>query len=103
MSRKLITLFGTIAILALFATPAFAKEITIQGRLQRTVEAGGWVVAASGQKYLILNAQRFQNEKWFAEGNEVFIAGAYVSRVGTMKNIPIIRVGTIACMAVEPI
>jgi len=75
MSRKLITLFGTIAILALFATQAFAKEITIQGRLQRTVEAGGWVISSGNQKYLVLNAQRFQNEKWFAEGNEVEAVG----------------------------
>ena len=75
MSRKLVTLFGVIALLALFTTQAFAKEITIQGRLQRTVEAGGWVIASGNQKYLILNARRFQNEKWFAEGNEVEAVG----------------------------
>ena len=75
MSNKLITLFGTMALVALFATPGFAKEITIQGGLQRTVEAGGWVISKSTQKYLILNAQRFQNEKWFAEGNEVEAVG----------------------------
>lgn len=75
MSKKLITIFGTIALLALFATPVFAKEMTISGRLQKTVEAGGWVIAAGNQKYLILNAQRFQNEKWFAEGKEVEAIG----------------------------
>ena len=75
MSRKLITLFGIVALLALFTPPAFAKEVTVQGRLQRTVEPGGWVIAASGQKYLILNAQQFQNEKWFAEGIEVEAVG----------------------------
>ena len=75
MSRKLITLFGTVAVVALFATSAFAKEITIQGRLQRTVEAGGWVISSGNQKYLVLNAQRFQNEKWFAAGNEVEAVG----------------------------
>ena len=75
MSRKLITLFGTVAVVALFATQVFAKEITIQGRLQRTVEAGGWVISSGNQKYLVLNAQRFQNEKWFTEGNEVEAVG----------------------------
>ena len=75
MTRKLITLIGTIALLALLTTPAFAKEMTIQGRLQRTVEPGGGVIASGNQKYLILNAQRFQNEKWFAEGNEVEAVG----------------------------
>ena len=75
MTRRLITLFGTIALVTLFATPAFAKEITVQGRLQRTVEAGGWVITSGNQKYLLLNAQRFQNESWFAEGNEVEAVG----------------------------
>ena len=75
MTRKLITLFGTIVLVALFATPAFAKEITVRGRLQRTVEAGGWVITSGNQKYLLLNAQRFQNESWFAEGNEVEAVG----------------------------
>jgi hypothetical protein len=37
------------------------------------------------------------------EGDEVFIAGAYVSRVGESKNLPIVRVGNIASMAVEPV
>ena len=75
MSRRLITIIGAVALLALFTTQVFAKEMTVRGRLQRTVEAGGWVIAAGNQKYLILNAQRFQNEKWFAEANEVEAVG----------------------------
>lgn len=75
MSRRLITIFGTIALLALLTTQVFAKEMTVRGRLQRTVEPGGWVIAAGNQKYLILNPQRFQNEKWFAEANEVEAVG----------------------------
>lgn len=75
MSRKLITLMGTIALAALFATQAFAKEITIQGRLQRTVEPGGWVVAGNNQKFLILNYRQFQNERWFVAGTEVEATG----------------------------
>jgi uncharacterized protein YggE len=75
MSRKLITLLGAFVLVALFTTQAFAKEITVQGRLQRTVEPGGWLITASNQKYLILNAQRFEGDTWFAVGNEVEAVG----------------------------
>ena len=75
MKRKLINILGALALATLFTTQVFAKEMTVQGRLQRTVEAGGWVIVAGNQKYLILNSQRFQNEKWFAEGNEVESSG----------------------------
>lgn len=75
MNRKLITIFGAVVLVALLAGQTFAKEITVRGRLQRTVEPGGWVLVSGNQKYLILNPQRFQNEKWFAETTEVEAAG----------------------------
>jgi uncharacterized protein YggE len=75
MKRKLITVLGALALVALFTTQVFAKEITVQGRLQKTVEPGGWIIAAGNQKYLILNSRQFLNEKWFAEGNEVESSG----------------------------
>jgi uncharacterized protein YggE len=75
MSRKLVTMLGAVALVTLLAGQVFAKEITVRGRLQRTVEAGGWVIVAGNQKYLILNPQRFQSEKWFAESNEVEAVG----------------------------
>ena len=75
MKRTLITILGAMTLAVLFTTQVFAKEITIQGRLQRTVEPGGWVITIGNQKYLILNAQGFQSEKWFAEGNEVEAGG----------------------------
>jgi uncharacterized protein len=75
MKRRLITILGALAMLTLLAGQSFAKEITIRGRLQRTVEPGGWVIVSDNQKYLILNAQRFQNESWFAESNEVEASG----------------------------
>ena len=90
MSRKLMTIgslkpiLGAVTLVALLATQVFAKELTVHGRLQRTVEAGGWVVVSDNQKYLILNAQRFQNEKWFAEGNEVEAVGETKSGVVTI-------------------
>src|SRR4030095_12092032 len=70
MKRKLITSLGALAVVSLFTTQVFAKEMTVEGRLQKTLEPGGWVIAAGNQKYLILNSQRFLNEKWFAENNE---------------------------------
>src|SRR5882672_574067 len=73
--RSLKTILGAVALLALLATQVFAKEMTVRGRLQRTVEPGGWEVVSGNQKYLILNARSFQNEKWFAEGNEVEAVG----------------------------
>jgi uncharacterized protein YggE len=74
----------TIALLALLATQVFAKEITVRGRLQKTVEAGGWVITAGNQKYLILNPQRFQNEKWFAAATEVEAVGETKAGVMTI-------------------
>ena len=73
--RKLVLVLGAIALVASLATQALANEMTVRGRLQRTVEAGGWLIVSGDQKYLVLNAQRFQNEKWFAEGNDVEAVG----------------------------
>ena len=83
MTRKLISMLGAIALLALLTTQVFAKEITIQGKLQRTVEPGGWIIAAGDQKYLVLNAQRFQNQSWFAVSTEVEATGETKSDVMT--------------------
>jgi hypothetical protein len=46
-----------------------------------------------------------ESESWsgISLGDEVFIAGAFVGRVGYRKNIPIIRIGNIAAMPEEPI
>ena len=75
MKRKLIIILAALALVTLFTTQVFAKEMTVQGRLQKTVEPGGWVIAAGNQKYLILNSQRFLSETWFAEGNEIESSG----------------------------
>jgi uncharacterized protein YggE len=83
MIRKLIPILGVIALIGFFTTQVFAKEMTIRGRLQRTVEPGGWVVVSGNQKYLILNAQTFQKEKWFSEGTEVEAVGEPKSDVMT--------------------
>lgn len=79
--KKLLTICSVLALLTFFAAPAIATANygdpgkAIRGRLQRTVEAGGWLIVENGQKFLLINAQRFQNESWFREGAEVEAVG----------------------------
>ena len=75
MRIKISKMLGVLVLLTLFAGQTFAKEITVRGRLQKTVEAGGWVIVSGNHKYLLLNAQRYQNEKWFMETSEVEAVG----------------------------
>jgi hypothetical protein len=80
MMKHLTIVVGVIALLALFAVQASAKEITVRGRLGRTVEAGGWLIlvkpnGTATTKYLLLNPQRFQKESWFRAGTEVEATG----------------------------
>ncbi|HET6669796.1 MAG TPA: SIMPL domain-containing protein [Pyrinomonadaceae bacterium] len=79
--RRLLTICGVLTLLTFFAAPIIAGpsaveiDKTVRGRLQRTVEAGGWLVVENNQKFLLLNAQRFQNESWFKESVEVEAVG----------------------------
>jgi hypothetical protein len=81
LKRFLNSMVALVLIVALAAQVlAASKEITVRGRLQPTVEAGGWVIVSGEQKYLLLNANRFKNESWFREGAEV-------EAVGETKNV----------------
>jgi uncharacterized protein YggE len=66
--------FAAALVLTLAAQTASAAEVTVRGRLGRTVEAGGWLIL-SKEKYLLLNAGKWTNESWFREGAEVEAAG----------------------------
>lgn len=71
-------LFLLTTVLALFlgaATASHAKEITVRGKLQKTVEAGGWLIVNRDSKYLLLNAKDFQNNSWFKESANVEAVG----------------------------
>lgn len=57
------------------ATILQAKEITVRGKLQKTVESGGWLIVASDAKYLILNPKNFQSNAWFKESTNVEAVG----------------------------
>ncbi len=73
--KRILIIACTIAVVLSLAGALVAKEITVQGRLQKTVEQGGWVIAAGKNKYLILNARNFQKETWFKESAEVEAIG----------------------------
>jgi uncharacterized protein YggE len=79
--RRILAICGVLTLLTFLAAPIIAapggveSDKTVRGRLQRTVEAGGWLVVENNQKFLLLNAQRFQNENWFKEGVEVEAVG----------------------------
>ena len=77
MRRTLLTWATLCALICVPAAPgAFAaEEITVRGRLAPTVEAGGWLVVATRQKYLLLNAERWRNESWFRADAEVEATG----------------------------
>lgn len=79
MFRRLTMMTGALALVALLALQAAAQQITIRGHLERTVEAGGWLIVSDTDetttKYLLLNPQRFQKKSWFRTGAYVEVTG----------------------------
>ena len=79
MMKRFSMMAGALALAAVFTMQAAAQEISIRGRLARTVEAGGWLILTDTDeeppKYLLLNAQKFEKESWFRSGTEVEAAG----------------------------
>ena len=78
--KRLLLITGLIALVFGTANILHAKEITIRGKLQKTVEAGGWLIVSGETKYLILNARNYQNNDWFKES-------AGVEAVGETKDV----------------
>jgi len=73
--KRLLLLTGVMALVLGSANVLHAKEITVRGKLQKTVEAGGWLIVNDNSKYLILNAKTFQNNAWFKESTGVQAVG----------------------------
>lgn len=74
--KRLLLITGVIAVVLSAATILHAKEITVRGKLQKTVEAGGWlVVEGDNNKYLILNSKDFTKHSWFKEATNVEAVG----------------------------
>lgn len=74
-SKAIFRAAAVVALCASLSGAAWAQEITVRGRLGRTVEAGGWLVVAAKQKYLVVNAAKWKDETWFREGTEVEATG----------------------------
>jgi uncharacterized protein YggE len=73
--KRLFLIPAMMALVLGAATAIYAKEITVRGKLQKTVEAGGWLIANRDTKYLLLNAKDFQNNGWFKESTNVEAVG----------------------------
>jgi uncharacterized protein YggE len=73
--KRTLLITGVVALILTATTILHAKEITVRGKLQKTAEAGGWLIAASDAKYLILNAKNFQSNAWFKESTNVEAVG----------------------------
>jgi len=82
MRKQLLMSAGLLTLVALLTAQAFAREITVRGRLGRTIEAGGWLIHSDTEKYLILNPQAFQKEAWFREAVSVEATGE--TKLGTI-------------------
>lgn len=75
LMKRILLQFCVISILLCSAIALQAKEITVRGHLQKTVEPGGWVISTAKAKYLILNARDFQSNSWFKESALVEAVG----------------------------
>ena len=73
--KRLFLIPVMMALVLAVATTSYAKEITVRGKLQKTVEAGGWLIVNRDTKYLLLNAKDFQNNGWFKESTNVEAVG----------------------------
>src|ERR1044072_6925966 len=73
--KRLILIPAMMALVFGAAIATHAKEITVRGKLQKTVEAGGWLIANRDSKYLLLNAKDYSNNSWFKESTNVEAVG----------------------------
>ena len=73
--KRLLLLTGVMALVLGAVNIIQAREITVRGKLQKTVEEGGWLIVATDAKYLILNARNFQSHAWFKESTNVEAVG----------------------------
>jgi uncharacterized protein YggE len=72
--KRLILITIAISIALASVSAIKASEITITGKLQKTIEAGGWLIVGKS-KYLLINSNKFQSESWFKESTNVEATG----------------------------
>lgn len=51
------------------------EGIVLTGTLEKTVEAGGWLLKTEEKSYLLLNIEEYRGEPWFQEGRKVRVRG----------------------------
>lgn len=73
--RRGLTIICATAIFLFAATSNCAAQTTIRGKLQKTVEPGGWLISNETSKYLLLNGSKFEKYSWFKESTEVQAEG----------------------------
>ena len=73
--KRLLLITSVLAVILSTASVLHAKEITVRGKLQKTVEAGGWLIVSGDTKYLILNPKNFEGNDWFKVGTNVEAVG----------------------------
>jgi uncharacterized protein YggE len=73
--KRLQLITTVMAVILATVTVLHAKEITVRGKLAKTVEAGGWLIVSADTKYLILNPKNFQGNDWFKESTNVEAVG----------------------------
>ena len=73
--KRLLLITSVMAVILGTASVLHAKEITVRGKLQKTVEAGGWLIVTNDTKYLILNPKNFDSNDWFKVGTNVEAIG----------------------------
>jgi len=81
--KRLLLITSVLAVILSTTTVLHAKEITVRGKLQKTVESGGWLIVKDDTKYLILNPKNFESNDWFKVGTNVEAVGE-VKEVMTM-------------------
>lgn len=72
--KRLFLLTTVLSAILMLGISVQASALTVTGKLQKTVEPGGWVIAGK-DKYLLLNFKKFQNESWFKESTSVEAVG----------------------------
>lgn len=81
LSMIALSVAGALSVSNNTVSAAATADITIHGKLQKTVEPGGWILNTDKEKYLLLNSRSFAGEPWFAEGAELEASGE-------VKNVP---------------
>lgn len=87
---------GTAMVVSSIQSAQTGNQVSVTGTLQQTVEAGGWVVNAGNQKYVLLGVDPVEDQAWFKPGTEIMVSGNVRSDIPTIyQEGPVLVVNTI--------